>query len=101
MARKSRPADRVLAFFDPLFGGSSLVVELDDLLGKPLQVGHNETDPRKEFSGMPFHLWQARDVADPNFSLGKRNCDRKPSAASTAAPPGESVNARFCAAASD
>ena len=35
VAGKARPGQSDLSFFDPLLGGASLVVELDDSLGAP------------------------------------------------------------------
>ena len=41
---KTRPFDRALALFDPLFACAPFVVEGDDVLGWPRHVGHDETD---------------------------------------------------------
>ncbi len=45
-ARQPRPFDRALALLDPLFAGSALVVESDDVLGGAAHVGHDEADAR-------------------------------------------------------
>ena len=45
-ARHPRPFDRALALLDPLFAGSALVVESDDVLGGAAYVGHDEADVR-------------------------------------------------------
>src|SRR3546814_7692980 len=39
---QARPAERVLAFFDPLFRGTTAVLELDHAPGRPAQVGRSE-----------------------------------------------------------
>ena len=55
-AGQPRPFDRVLALFDPLLCRAALVVEGDDALGWPRQVGHNEADTRVKLGRMPFDL---------------------------------------------
>src|SRR5262249_57326596 len=47
---------RMLALLDPLLCRAATVVETDDLLRVPLQVGDNETDPWEQFAGMPLHF---------------------------------------------
>src|SRR5947208_10626886 len=55
-ARQSRPLDRVLAFFDPLLRRPPPVVDSDHLLGRAMEVRHDETDARIQLAGMPLHL---------------------------------------------
>jgi hypothetical protein len=38
-ARQPRPLDRTLAFFDALLRRAALVVEGDDAVGRPRQIG--------------------------------------------------------------
>ncbi len=47
VAAQSRPAQRVLAFLDPLLGRAAAVVEVHHALGPAAQVGHNEPDARE------------------------------------------------------
>ena len=54
-AGQLRPLHRVLAFLDPLLRRAALVVEVDDLLRVPLQVGDDEADAREQFAGVPGH----------------------------------------------
>jgi len=54
--RKPRPPDRALAFPYPLLARAALVVEGDDILGRPRHVGDDEADARIEFDRMPFDL---------------------------------------------
>jgi len=53
---KPRPGQHDLSFFDPLFRRPSLVVELDDALGAPGQVRHDESDARKQLPSRPLDL---------------------------------------------
>jgi hypothetical protein len=55
-AREPRPFDRVLAFLDVLLARAALVVEGDDTLDRPRQVGDDEADPRIQLAWMPFDL---------------------------------------------
>jgi hypothetical protein len=55
-ARQSRPFDRALAFFDPLLRRAALVVEGNDALRRPRQIGHDKADPRIKFTRMPLDL---------------------------------------------
>jgi hypothetical protein len=50
-ARKPCPFDRALAFLDPLFASSTLVVEGDDVLGSPRHVRDDEADARTGSNG--------------------------------------------------
>jgi hypothetical protein len=47
------PPDRAL---DPLLTRAALVVEGDDVLGRPRHVGDDETDTRVKLARMPFDL---------------------------------------------
>jgi hypothetical protein len=49
--RKPCPSDRAFAFPYPLLAGSALVVEADDVLGRPRHVGDDEVDARVQFAG--------------------------------------------------
>jgi hypothetical protein len=60
-ARQPRPFDRVLAFLDVLLARAALIVEGDDTLDRPRQVGDDEVDPRVQLAWMPFDL--GRDAA--------------------------------------
>ena len=51
-----RSVQGVFAFFDPLFSRSPTVVELDDVGWRPREVGHDETETREQFAGLPFDL---------------------------------------------
>jgi hypothetical protein len=55
-ARQPGPLDRALALLDVLFTGAAVVVEGDDVLGWPRQVGDDEADPRAQLAGMPLDL---------------------------------------------
>jgi len=46
----------MLALFDPLFAGSALVVEGDNVLGGPRQIGDDESNARIKLARMPFNL---------------------------------------------
>jgi hypothetical protein len=48
--------DRAFAFFDPLLRRATLVVETDDVLGGPCQVGHDKADTRVKLGGVPLDL---------------------------------------------
>jgi hypothetical protein len=68
-ARKPRPLDRALAFLDPLFGRSTLVVERNDIVSRYFQVRDYEADPREEFAWMPFTLATTRPRMRPTHGL--------------------------------
>jgi hypothetical protein len=51
-----RPFYRALALFDELLTGAALIVEGDDALGRPRQVGDDEADPRVKLARMPLDL---------------------------------------------
>ena len=51
-ARQAGPLDRALAFFDVLLAGAAVVVEGNDALGRPRQVGDDEADARIKLAGV-------------------------------------------------
>ena len=51
-----RPFDRVLAFLDVLLARAALVVEGDDTLDRPRQVGDDKADARVQLAWMPLDL---------------------------------------------
>src|SRR3546814_142701 len=51
---QARPAERVLAFFDPLFRGTTAVLELDHAPGRPAQVGDDEADAGIQLTLLPL-----------------------------------------------
>jgi hypothetical protein len=53
-ARQAGPLDCALAFFDPLLAVAAVVVEGDDALGRPRQVGDDEADAWAKLAGMPL-----------------------------------------------
>jgi len=55
-ARQPGPFDRALAFFDPLLRLAALIVEGNDALGPPCQVGDEEPDPRIKLAGVPLDI---------------------------------------------
>ena len=69
MAGQARPAERVLAFLDPLLGGAAAVVELDRPTVGSGQVGDDEADARIEFALMPFHFRNHPTRSRPTFRL--------------------------------
>jgi hypothetical protein len=56
MATRLIPTQRVLPLFDPIFHVPTSIVHLDYLPSRKLGIGHNEPDPREEFSVVPFDL---------------------------------------------
>ena len=44
------------AFLDPLLGRATSIVKVNQPGGLCAQMGHDETDSRKEFPAMPLHL---------------------------------------------
>ncbi len=48
VTREPRPPDRVFAFFDPLFGSASLVVEMNHAAGVPPEICDDEPHAREE-----------------------------------------------------
>jgi hypothetical protein len=55
-ARQAGPLDRTLAFFDVLLAGAAVVVEADDALRRPGQIGDDEANPRAKLARMPLDL---------------------------------------------
>ena len=55
-ARQAGPLDRALAFFDVLLAGAAVVVEGNDALSRPRQVGDDEADARTKLAGVPLDL---------------------------------------------
>jgi hypothetical protein len=53
-SRQPRPLQHDLALIHPLLGRAAPVVELDDSLGAPPQVGHHEPEPREQLARMPM-----------------------------------------------
>src|SRR5262249_4419876 len=53
-ARQPSPFDRALSLFDPLLCCAAPVVESDDPLGRPRQVGNDEADARVQLARMPL-----------------------------------------------
>jgi hypothetical protein len=62
VAGQPRPGQSDLAFLDSLLGCSPLVVEIDHPLVPPPQVGHNESDARKQLIAIPFDLGHSKPV---------------------------------------
>ena len=61
MAAKERHDRRVhliapLPFFDVLLAGAAVVVEGNDALGRPRQVGDDDADARIKLAGVPLDL---------------------------------------------
>jgi hypothetical protein len=54
------PFYRALALFDELLRCAALIVEGDDALGRPRQVGDDEADPRVKLARMPLDLCHNR-----------------------------------------
>jgi len=55
-ARQPSPFDRALSLFDPLLCCAALVVDGDDALGRPCQIGDDEADARVQLARMPLDL---------------------------------------------
>ena len=55
-AGESSPMQCVLPFFDPLFSGTTSVIEMHDPFRLRAQVGHNESDPGEQLALMPLHF---------------------------------------------
>ena len=53
-ARQAGPLDRALAFV--LLSGAAAVVEGNDALSQPRQVGDDEADARTKLAGVPLNL---------------------------------------------
>src|SRR5271166_4387148 len=68
-AREPRPSDRSLALLDPLLARPTLVVEGDDIRGRPRHVGDDEADARVKFARMPFDLGDDATLLRPASRL--------------------------------
>ena len=55
-AGEPRPLDGVLALFNMLLRRAALIVECDDPLSRPSEVGHDKPDPGIELARMPLDL---------------------------------------------
>ena len=55
-ARQAHPAQCQLAFLDPLLCRAASIVKLANPLGRPLQIGDDEADPRVQLTLVPFDL---------------------------------------------
>jgi len=69
MTGKPRPIHRILAFLDALFHSSSLVVEMDDVLLVPAEVGDDEPDSGEELATMPFYFRDYSALMIPHCGL--------------------------------
>src|ERR1051325_8868017 len=56
LARQPRPFDRTFSFLDPLLARATPVIEGDNTLGRPRQVGDDEADAGVQLARMPFDL---------------------------------------------
>jgi len=55
-ARQPSPFDGAFSLFDPLLCCAALVVEGDDALSRPRQIGDYEADARVQLARMPLDL---------------------------------------------
>src|SRR5271165_3863045 len=64
-ARQAGPLDRALALFDPLLCGAAVVIEGDEALHRPRQVGDDKADARIKLTRMPLdpRLREGRHLA--------------------------------------
>jgi hypothetical protein len=69
-ARQAGPLDRALAFFDVLLAGAAVVVEGNDALSRPLQVGDDEADARTKLAGVPLDRRRRCAVTIPASARG-------------------------------
>src|SRR3954453_14831096 len=56
LARQPRPFDRTLSFLDPLLARATPVIESDNTIGRPRQVGADEADAGEQLARMHFDL---------------------------------------------
>jgi hypothetical protein len=71
-ARQPRPLDRALFLFDVLLAGAAVVVEADDALGRPRQVGDDEADARTKLTRMSIsfaRIGAARSASKPSSAI--------------------------------
>ena len=69
MTGKPRPIHRILAFLDALFRCPSVVVEMDDILLAPAEVGDDEPDSGEKLATMPFHFCDYPALMTPHCGL--------------------------------
>ena len=69
MTGKPRPIHRILAFLDALFRCPSVVVEMDNVLLAPSEVGDNEPDSGEELATMPFYFCDYPTLMIPHCGL--------------------------------
>ena len=55
-AGETRPSDGIFPLLDMLLRRAALIVEGDDPLSRPSEVGHDKPDPGIEFARMPLDL---------------------------------------------
>jgi len=63
------PAQRVLPLFDAVLNIAASIVHFDHLPGRQLGMGHDEPDPREEFSFVPLDLGNHSAVFVPLLCL--------------------------------
>ena len=68
-ASQPRAFDRTLAFSDPILRRTALVVEGDDALGGPRQVGYDEAYARAKLTRMPLDLGHDAAQLSPALRL--------------------------------
>src|SRR3546814_17621220 len=64
---QARPAERVLAFFDPLFRGTTAVLELDHAPGRPAQDGVDEADAGIQVALQPLDSGHSAACTHPTL----------------------------------
>jgi len=69
MTGKPRPIHRIFPFLDALFRSSPMVVEMDDVLRSPAEVGDDEPDSREELATMPFNFCDYPALMIPHCGL--------------------------------
>ena len=92
------PLDRVPDFLDVLLARAALVMEGDDALSRPRQVGHDEAETRVQLAWIPLDLGHDAAWLAPTLRLIAEASvgSREPHA--TVARPGASAGSRSCAA---
>lgn len=56
LAGQTGPSDGILAFFDVLLCGATLIVEAKQLFGRKGEVGDDKAEAGEQLTGMPFDL---------------------------------------------
>ena len=69
LAGEARPVDCLLSLFDVLLSGATLIVEPDDPVCLHWHIGNDKTNPREQFTRMPFHLGDDTTGFVPGRSL--------------------------------